>query len=456
MSPESDDADPPPEERKDYTLLTVMGERPQVMTELIWALAQKEDRYPARIIVLTTTRGRRALRAQLLGDPAYHDANNRKDRWTPFCREVLHLDEPLALDEIEVPKHTDGTEIEDIYDPDDGRLFENWCFDLVHSLTRDIGGRPLYGCIAGGRKTMGQDVTTAFTLYARRHDRLYHVIVPKHVEKDKTFFWPRAREGHAHHAGDVHPVNKSFPHLRARLEDGLLSEISDVDEHSHYQELLDELDPDRRALAKPKAVTLRLQRKVTDAGTQVSGVFDCKLSISDAQGLQLGSISLSPLLVATWLVVMNHLWRPGERAVTSKSQLLKEKIDEQRRIVLGAFGYDMGPHGDVKPWVKPDYWGNKKKYPSYYSDHISKLNKDPFKEKPAAEPLFARYFKVIRPAVTEEIKASGLEGPYYFALPSPLPEGIELRIEVSSPRVLADENHWPFEHMPLPVEVSAT
>jgi len=440
----------------DYTLLTVLGERPQVMTELIWSLA-REDKYPSRIIVLTTAAGERILNARLRGDRDYRHIDLWDDRWTPFCRQVLQRREPLDI-EVEVPTHADGTKVEDIYDSEDGRLFENWCFDLVHSLTGDDAGsqrQPLYGCIAGGRKTMTQDVTTAFTLYARRGDRLFHVVVSRRIEEEHPdFFWPREdRPEHARLADDVHRVDKAFPHLRARLEEGLLSEVSGADEHSHYQDLLDELDPDRRALARPQQVTLRTQPRITEAGTRVSGAsIDCELSVADARGTELGSISLSPTLVATWLVLMNRLWRPGERVVTSKSQLVTKEVDEQRRAVLEALGYATGPHGDVKLWVEPEYWGDDKKYPSYYSTHISELGKDPFKEEenPEAEPLFERYFNVVRPP-ENIVPADCGEWPYY-ALPAPLPEDIELQIESPALKSLASKRQWPFEHLPVPVE----
>jgi CRISPR-associated protein (TIGR02584 family) len=432
--------------KEDYTLLAVLGERPQVMTELIWSLAQ-DDAYPERVIVLTTARGEQVLRAQLLGEDPYRRFANYDDRWSPFCEQVLKSD-PFDPDEdVEVPQYADGTKIEDIYEPRDGRLFENWCFDLVHSLTRELDGPPLYGCIAGGRKTMTQDVTTAFTLYARGGDRLFHVIVPEHVEEDETFFWPRrGYEDHAEYADDVHRVDKPFPHLRLRLEDGLLSEVSGVDERSHYQELLDILDPE--ALARPKNVTLRLQRGSTDVGTHVASSSDSELIVEGASGSELGSISLPPTLVATWLVLMERLWRPGKRAVTCKSQLVTEEVDEQRRAVLGAFGYDTSSHGDVKPWVEPEYWGDKKDYPPYYSDHISKLNIDPFKENSEAEPLFERYFKVVRPP--KEIQPDDWgEWPYY-ALPTSLPEGVDLEIEAPTSMSLAEEKNWPFEHLSPP------
>lgn len=451
---------PAPERPAEYTLLTVLGERPQVMTELIWSLAEERGQHPARVLVLTTTRGRRALRARLLGDPAYSDARHwvHGGRWAPFCREVLGRKSPLGI-EVEVPAHADGTEIEDIYAPEDGRLFENWCFDLVHSLTRAVEGRPLYGCIAGGRKTMGQDVTTAFSLYARRHDRLFHVVASKKIEEDEpTFFWPREdRPLHARLAGSVHRVDKAFPHLRARLEDGLLSNVSGADEHSHYQDLLDQLDPDRRALAKPQDVTLRMQLETSASGGEVVGHSGSVLAVTGEHGGEMGTVRLPLKKLTTLLVLWERLWRPEARARVTRAALTSPAVDAERRAVYEVFhGETVQPlAGDFLPWnpEAPFYAEHGNPYRSAYSKAVSPLNAALKKE-----PALARYFtsdKIPAATLPDDLRA---EKPVY-AFPRPLPGDIQLRIEVVPDEQrqllrLAEAEHWPFEQLPLP-EVAA-
>lgn len=432
----------PAESLEDYTLLAILGERPQVMTELIWSLAQ-DGVVPERIIVLTTARGERILRAELLGDPAYRDFSDYwGDRWTDFCNQVLDRDpfEP----EVKVP-YADGTKIEDIYAPDDGRLFENWCFGLVQSLTREMSAPSVYGCIAGGRKTMTQDVTTAFTLYARRGDRLFHVIVPEEVEEDRTFFWPREdRPEHAKYADDVHRVDKSFPHLRARLDDGLLNEIDDdlneidddLDERSHYKDLLDVLDPDRRALAKPREVTLRMKKKTTAKGTEKKRESGSMLHVESARGGNMGEVRLAVENVATLLILWSHLWEEGGQGKVAKSDLVKPWVDDVRWRIYKAFGRN---EDKFKPWCH-------EQATSEYSTHISNLNK-----KLRSVTGVERYLELID--APEPPNFDGEKPIKRFR--RPLPENIQLRIEIVPDEneqlpQLATEEGWKFLELPRP------
>lgn len=441
------------ESLEDYTLLAILGERPQVMTELIWSLAQ-DGAVPERIIVLTTAHGERALRAELLGDRSYRDFSDHwNDRWKPFCSQVLDSD-PLDL-EVEVPLDSDGNKIEDIYDPDDGRHFENWCFDLVHSLTREIDGPPLYGCIAGGRKTMTQDVTTAFTLYARGPDRLFHVIVPEKVEEDRTFFWPREdRSEHAEHADDVYRVDKSFPHLRARLEDSLLSDVGELNERSHYKELLDELDPDRRALTKPQKVTLRIQMETSANGRDMKGDSGSTLSVWDATGKTKAEVNLSVKKLATLLFLWNRLWRPGERTNIPHTLMKTETADKYRRVVYEAFHGELptpfdDEYPDYLPWYPEGNYYTKydNKYKSQYSKSRGELNTE-------FEGGIERNFSVQSVPPDKLSNVDSNKDPFY-AFWRTLPEDVQLRIEIvpdeyNQLEKLATPEGWPFKGLPVP------
>ena len=423
---------------EEYILLAVLGERPQILTELIWSLAQ-HGAFPKRIIVLTTARGERILRGQLLGCDSHHNIKNWGNRWTPFCNQVLDSD-PLDL-EIKVPRE-DGTKIEDIYEPRDGRLFENWCFDLVHSLTRDMDAPRLYGCVAGGRKTMAQDLTTAFTLYARSGDRLFHVIVSKHIEEDvPEFFWPRADRDHSEYADEMHRVNKSFPHLRARLEDGLLSEISGVDGRSHYQELLDALAPDRRALATPKSVTLRIQLKRSSAERNNS---DSTLTVFDATGECLAEVRLTLKPLITLLFLWDQIWDRGERKYVSREALKTEDVDRKRKKLYKIF-YGREPvisrKANESDWVR---W-SPQSHSNPCSSAVSHLKTEVMKKEPPLE----RYFLVSgRPKPPDVDKNEPV-----YAFPGPLPKDIKLNIEVvpdEREQLLQLEEYWPFDNLPQP------
>jgi CRISPR-associated protein (TIGR02584 family) len=437
-APQSVDAPAEDASEGDYTLLALLGERPQVLTLLLWSLVDKRGEYPKRVIVLTTAHGEHSLRAKLLEDD-YRGSRirNQGHRWGPFCQRVLGYD-PLDPDkDIEVPTDTDGTKIEDIEDEDDEQLFASWCYDLVRSLTRKTEG-PLYGLIAGGRKTMTPDITTAFSLYGLRDHKLFHVISSKDLERNSDVFWPRADLGHNEYADDVHLVQKPFLHLQMRLEN-LLSDVDGVNRRSHHEELLDELYADRQALAEPQKVTLRIRK-----GRKRKS--DSTLSVWDDTGEPMAEeVHLSVKSLATLLFLWDNLWQPGERRCVALQNLMTETADKYRRTVYDAFEVDPPDPGDPRDeddnsratylpwWPKDPYYklpdkdyerdyGNNG---AAYSDSVSYL-----KGKMMEEPVLKRYF------LTEQVPNNARSDICRHDVPSyafrrPLPENIDLSIEVS-------------------------
>jgi len=441
-------ADSPEESasKGDYTLLALLGERPQVLTLLLWSLVDKRDEYPKRVIVLTTAHGERHLRAKLLEDDSYRGSRieNQGNRWGTFCRKVLGCD-PLKPDEdIEVPTDLEGNKVKDVEDGGDEQLFASWCYDLVRSLTQETEG-PLYGLIAGGRKTMTPDITTAFSLYGLRDDKLFHVIVPKRLERKREFFWPCADWGHDEYADDVHLVQKPFLHLQIRLED-LLSDVDGLDRRSHHEELLDELAADRQALAEPQKVTLRLEKAPVEVRDRNRRVSDSTLAVFHATGERLTKVHLALKPLITLLVLWNQIWSPGERKYVSRADLKTEKVDEERKklyeIFLGSEPVTSSK-ANKSEWVR---WNSKSYYESPCSSAVSDLKTKAMKQKAILE----RYF-----LVSGRRKPPNIDEKPVYAFPGSLPEDIKLEIEVvpdgcGQLRKLANEEGWPLDNLPVP------
>lgn len=162
-------------------LLAVCGLSPQVVTETLYALHQQGQNVDA-IRVLTTRTGQEAAVAHLFGacDGAFY-------RYL----EDYKLS-PGAIDfsprHVKAVTNAHGKALKDIYDDDDSELFLKACLDIAFELCQEPGR--VYFSIAGGRKTMGACLTLAAQFYARRQDRICHVLVSPEFEGNRDFFYP--------------------------------------------------------------------------------------------------------------------------------------------------------------------------------------------------------------------------------------------------------------------------
>jgi len=208
-------------------LLAVCGLSPQVITETLYAL-HLEGRMPDAVRVLTTREGKAAINAHLLDPETGH--------YQRFLREY-DLD-PATIDfsARHVTAVTDdrGREIDDIGGEEDNELFLGACMEAAFQLTSDPESA-VYFSIAGGRKTMGACLAVAAQCYARRQDRIFHVLVSPEFEGNRDFFYPpresvslelRGRDGRPFFMetryARVTLVPMPFFSIRDRLSDRLL------------------------------------------------------------------------------------------------------------------------------------------------------------------------------------------------------------------------------------------
>ena len=239
-----------------YTLLIATGQAPQVITETVFQIYQDENRIPAVVHVVTTRVGHAYGRALLFGETVHDPERGVRiegaaTRWETFCDEILGRQVDV---EFHVPT-VNNVEISDLREVGDDTRFANLCYELVEQLTRE-DALPLVGSIAGGRKTMSAHLMTAFSVYARREDRLTHVLLTDpELEHDRTFFYPEP--GHPRFNRLLDLVDIRFPRVRSLLEadviDGLPEDRRDL------QAILDALEPHITSTRSVSHVALELQ-----------------------------------------------------------------------------------------------------------------------------------------------------------------------------------------------------
>ncbi|KUJ94897.1 MAG: CRISPR-associated protein [Desulfonauticus sp. 38_4375] len=162
-------------------LLCLSGLTPQVITESLYALAFKYNPpfIPHQIKVLTTAKGKALIQEKLL-----HPVEGR----------FFHLCEEYNLGSI-------------IFDEEDIYVFkgEEELWDLQNSLENSLVAdfilqkvkeiclpqeNIVYASLSGGRKTMSFYLGMAMQFYAKKTDKLFHVLVNPSFENHPEFFFP--------------------------------------------------------------------------------------------------------------------------------------------------------------------------------------------------------------------------------------------------------------------------
>ena len=163
-------------------LLTICGLTPQIVTETIFALAQKQTPafIPTEVKLITTLDGaKRAI------DTLLHN-----DRWFfRLCEEYSLPKIEFSEESIVILRNSQGVELPDIRTVDDNEVAANQIIEQVRDLTNDPESA-LHVSMAGGRKTMGYFTGYALSLFGRPQDRLSHILVPPPFESHPEFFYP--------------------------------------------------------------------------------------------------------------------------------------------------------------------------------------------------------------------------------------------------------------------------
>lgn len=193
---------------------------PSIVTETVWALAhEKPPVIPNRIIAVTTTAGREAIRRELFATPSGGTravaAERRRDRdavrpsalpcvWDQLRCALAARGFPLAsklrfgttADDIRVFTRADArgrsVELEDIRTPADNEAAADFLLDKLREFAENEDVR-LICSLAGGRKTMGALLYACLSLVGRETDRLTHVLVNEPFDDPRLqprFYFP--------------------------------------------------------------------------------------------------------------------------------------------------------------------------------------------------------------------------------------------------------------------------
>lgn len=167
-------------------LLAVTGLTPQIVTETLYALSQRQPAFiPTEIHLVTTKEGAERARLSLLSDDP---------GWFRRLLQDYHLP-PIRFDgsHIHVLHDARGNPLDDIRSPEDNEAAANTLTELARRFTADDQSA-LHVSLAGGRKTMGYYVGYALSLFGRPQDRLSHVLVSAPFESSWSFFYPTPYE----------------------------------------------------------------------------------------------------------------------------------------------------------------------------------------------------------------------------------------------------------------------
>lgn len=242
-------------------LLAVAGLTPQIVTETVWALANRVPPWlPTAIRIVTTAPGRERVRL-LLMDP--------DDGALPALANDLGRPElASALDERGVVVVTvGGRPVDDVDSPEAQIAVADTLLDEVRAVTDDAGSS-LHVSLAGGRKTMGFFAGHALSLLGRPQDRLSHVLVDPAAEGHPQFFFPPQRPRVLLAMGDGHPFRPTPDMVRlvdipfVRLRDGLPPSL--LRGRGSYAETVTAA---QRALQPPRLMIDLAERRIVAAGT---------------------------------------------------------------------------------------------------------------------------------------------------------------------------------------------
>jgi CRISPR-associated protein (TIGR02584 family) len=176
-----------PERYPKRTLLAVTGLSPQVLTETLYALTQRQHPafVPTEIHVITTAEGAEHARLNLLSDePGWFDRLRRDYGLAPIAFDPTH---------VHVLVDGAGTPLADIRTPEQNEQAADQITELVRTFTADPASA-VHVSIAGGRKTMGYYLGYALSLFGRPQDRLSHVLVSAPFESHPEFYYPTPAE----------------------------------------------------------------------------------------------------------------------------------------------------------------------------------------------------------------------------------------------------------------------
>jgi CRISPR-associated protein (TIGR02584 family) len=170
---------------------------PGVVTETVYALSNRKQT-PNKVVVITTTAGRKKIREDLL------DAGVWNDLKKTIKAENIEFGD--SHDHIRLIPTSKAGNANDILSTDDNEK----CADFILSVLREFTENPeteVLFSIAGGRKTMSVLGALAMSLLGRENDKLYHILVNQPFDSpllEPKFYFPKPNANHKSPDGAVH------------------------------------------------------------------------------------------------------------------------------------------------------------------------------------------------------------------------------------------------------------
>ena len=187
-------------------LIAVTGITPQVVTETLYSLMAQKNIRIHEIYIVTTADGKE----KILSEPTLHSEIKR------MCIQY-NLQEP-AFDPAThiITAKEETVELYDIRSDRENQLMPNIICDFVRKKSQN-SNVVLHCSLAGGRKTMSVAMAFALSLFGRRNDKLYHVLVSKEFEQSKKYFPEHKDE-------EKQIILSEIPYIRLREKLPLLKE----------------------------------------------------------------------------------------------------------------------------------------------------------------------------------------------------------------------------------------
>jgi CRISPR-associated protein (TIGR02584 family) len=209
---------------KKTILFAVTGTTPAVLTETVWALAQEKPAIlPDRVVVVTTTVGKKQIEGELFGEAGVWDALRKAVKaGDKLCFGTTATD--IRVFTSTEPKSGRSLELDDLRTARDNASAADFILEQLRGLAENPDTR-IIASIAGGRKTMGALLYACMSLIGREGDRLTHVLVNGPYENPKLlprFYFPGCGPS-LKDAGGIKPVvelaDMPFVPLRNRFMD---------------------------------------------------------------------------------------------------------------------------------------------------------------------------------------------------------------------------------------------
>ncbi len=200
------------------TLIAVTGLSPAILTETVWALAKEHQILPDRVVLITTTQGKKNLKVELFTPQSEWSGMSV---WEALRTEMGAPSEKLRIDGYRVmtsqaTMNSPAPELEDICDDRDNAAAADYILNQVRTEVQSSD--LLIASIAGGRKTMGTLLYAAMSLVARPEDWVTHVIVNDPFDKrlhPRFYFKPEKAIVHElRHEGKTVPYSSQEAVIR--------------------------------------------------------------------------------------------------------------------------------------------------------------------------------------------------------------------------------------------------